>query len=330
MKHGVLQFFSWPNRRGELPQVYQRALERIKIMDQTGFDAVWLAEHHFSTYSVCPSVHIMGMHVADITQNIRIGTAVSLAAFYHPLRLAEEVAFLDQLSGGRVNWGAGRGFDRTEMQVFDVEHADSYPKFHENVEIVLKAWEDGPLTYHGQYHQFDEVEVLPKPYQNPVPVWIACSSDKAIQWSGQKGFSVLMDPHSSHAEIKRKFDLYQSELKANNHEVVGRDIPMARLLAIADTDEAAEQIAYNGSQWMFGSYFNAGQGSTQTASKTGTDPQQRLDEYVSGSVIHGCPERVADILTELEETLPLNYLMTAPLSNRTFIQFVDEVLPRIN
>ena len=324
MKHGVLQFFSWPNRRGELPQVYQRALERIKIMDQTGFDAVWLAEHHFSTYSVCPSVHIMGMHVADITQNIRIGTAVSLAAFYHPLRLAEEVAFLDQLSEGRINWGAGRGFDRTEMQVFDVEHEDSYPKFHENVEIVLKAWEEGPLTYHGKYHQFDEVEVLPKPYQNPIPVWIACSSDKAIEWAGKHGFSILMDPHSSHADIKRKYELHQQELRASNHQADGQDIPMARLLAIADTDEAAQQIAYNGSQWMFGSYFGQGQGLTEK------DSQQRLDEYVSGSVIHGCPERVADTLVELEETLPLNYLMTAPLSNRTFIHFVDEVLPRIN
>lgn len=104
MKFSVLQFFSWPERRVELSTVYQRALERVQIMDQTGFDAVWLAEHHFSTYSVCPSVHLMGMHIAGLTKNIRIGMGVSLAAFYHPLRLAEEVALLDNLSGGRVNW----------------------------------------------------------------------------------------------------------------------------------------------------------------------------------------------------------------------------------
>ena len=94
MKFGVLQFFSWPERRVALTEVYRRAIERIEIMDKGGYDAVWLAEHHFSTYSVCPSVHIMGMHVADRTENIRIGTGVSLAAFYHPLRLAEEVALL--------------------------------------------------------------------------------------------------------------------------------------------------------------------------------------------------------------------------------------------
>ena len=112
MKFAVLQFFSWPERRIPLAQVYERALDRIRIMDTAGYDAVWLAEHHFSTYSVCPSIHIMGMHVANMTRNVRIGTGVSLAAFYHPLRLAEEVALLDNLSGGRVNWGAGRGFDK--------------------------------------------------------------------------------------------------------------------------------------------------------------------------------------------------------------------------
>jgi len=117
MKFGVLQFFSWPERRVSLPTVYERALQRIEIMDNAGFDAVWLAEHHFTGYSVCPSVHMMGVHVANHTKRLRIGMAVSLAAFYHPLRLAEEVALLDMLSGGRVNWGAGRGFDPVEFAV---------------------------------------------------------------------------------------------------------------------------------------------------------------------------------------------------------------------
>src|SRR5947207_3300729 len=108
VKIGVLQFFSWPERRVELSQVYARALQRIEIMDRTGYDAVWLAEHHFSSFSVCPSVHMMGVLAAARTTRLRIGTGVSLAPFYHPLRLAEEVALLDQVSGGRVNWGAGR------------------------------------------------------------------------------------------------------------------------------------------------------------------------------------------------------------------------------
>ena len=92
MKVGVLQFFGWRDRSVALEDIYARAMERIEIMDQTGYDAVWLAEHHFSSYSVCPSVHLMGMQVAARTKNLRIGTAVTLAAFYHPLRIAEEIA----------------------------------------------------------------------------------------------------------------------------------------------------------------------------------------------------------------------------------------------
>ena len=95
MKVGVLQFFSWPERRVTLETVYDRAFERIDVMDRSGFDAVWLAEHHFTGYSVCPSVHVMATHVAARTRNLRIGTAVSLAAFYHPLRLAEEIAIIE-------------------------------------------------------------------------------------------------------------------------------------------------------------------------------------------------------------------------------------------
>src|SRR6058998_277084 len=151
MKVGVLQFFSWPERRVALETVYERALQRIEVMDRTGYDAVWLAEHHFHSFSVCPSVHMMGVHVAARTRRLRIGTAVSLAAFYHPLRLAEEVALLDVLSGGRVNWGAGRGFDRTEFKAFDVPVAESSDRFRECVEIVLAAWRGDRVSYHGRF-----------------------------------------------------------------------------------------------------------------------------------------------------------------------------------
>src|SRR5712664_3540894 len=163
MKFGVLQFFSWPERRVPLPTVYERALQRIAIMDKTGYDAVWLAEHHFTSYSVCPSVHLMGMHVAGQTQHLRIGTGISLAAFYHPLRLAEEVAFLDVLTGGRVNWGAGRGFDPIEFKVFGVPVQESAKRFHEAVEIVRAAWTQERISWSGQFWNFENVEVLPKP-----------------------------------------------------------------------------------------------------------------------------------------------------------------------
>ncbi len=137
MKFGVLQFFSWPERRIPLPEVYARALQRIDVMDKTGYDAVWLAEHHFNTFSVCPSVHVMGAHVAARTQTLRIGTAVTLAAMYQPLRIAEEIALIDVLSGGRVNWGAGRGFDATEFRAFGVPGANIFNNRTEKSQPII-------------------------------------------------------------------------------------------------------------------------------------------------------------------------------------------------
>jgi alkanesulfonate monooxygenase SsuD/methylene tetrahydromethanopterin reductase-like flavin-dependent oxidoreductase (luciferase family) len=182
MKVGVLQFFSWPGRHGPLQDVYARALERIEIMDKGGFDAVWLAEHHFTTFSVCPSVHMLGTLAAARTRRLRIGTAVSLAALYQPLRLAEEVALLDMLSGGRVNWGAGRGFSHAEFHAFGVPPEESAERFREAVEIVLAAWTKERMSYKGKYFSYDDIEVMPKPLQAPhPPTWMAATSAAAFR-----------------------------------------------------------------------------------------------------------------------------------------------------
>src|SRR5271155_1984520 len=169
MKFAVLQFFSWPERRVDLATVYARALERIEIMDRTGYDAVWLAEHHFSSFSVCPSVHMVGVLAAARTRRLRIGTGVSLAPFYHPLRLAEEVALLDMLSGGRVNWGTGRGFSLGAFTAFGIPPTGTASRSRETVEMVLRPWAEERLTYKGGRSQFDAGEVLPKPLQQPHP-----------------------------------------------------------------------------------------------------------------------------------------------------------------
>ena len=322
MKFGVLQFFSWPQRRIPLPEVYQRALERIKLMDQTGYDAVWLAEHHFSTYSVCPSVHVMGMHVADITKNLRIGTGVSLAGFYHPLRLAEEVALLDQLSGGRVNWGAGRGFDPTEFKAFGVSPDESYDRFREHVEIVLKAWTNDRFSYNGVFNQYEDIEVLPKPLQDPMPYWIATSSLGAIEWAAEHGHPILMSPHSSHETITDHLNRYR-ELLSSHDNWHDKDTPIARLVAIGRSEHEAEAVARSGAQWMFGSYFQSRKGGNEV------DPEERLAAYVSSNIVYGTSDQVVDKLIELEETIPLEYMLAAPLSHRSFELLTHEVLPQL-
>ncbi len=329
MKFAVLQFFSWPERRVDLATVYARALDRIEIMDRGGYDAVWLAEHHFSSFSVCPSVHMMGVLAAARTRRLRIGTGVSLAPFYHPLRLAEEVALLDQLSGGRVNWGAGRGFARVEFEAFGVPPAESASRFRETVEIVLKAWTEERLNFAGEHFRFADVEVLPKPAQRPhPPVWLAASSEAAIGWAAGRGFSILMDPHSSAAEIGRKRRSYAEQLAAAGFSLAGRDIPVARLVALGGTAGEAAAVAESGARWIVQSYLGARHRPVlqQNFTPAEVDP---VRHYLDEVILHGTPDAMVDQILRLREEIGLDYLLCAPLSHQSFMLLTEEVLPRL-
>jgi len=278
MKLGVLQFFSWPERRVDLATVYARALERIEIMDSTGYDAVWLAEHHFSSFSVCPSVHMVGTLAAARTKRLRIGTA---------------------------------------------------SRFRETVEIVLRAWTDERLNFTGRHFHFEDVEVLPKPAQLPhPPVWMAASSEGAIDWAAGRGFSILMDPHSSSPEIGAKRRRYAEKLKAAGFSEADRDIPVARLVAIADNAGKAMDVARSGAEWILNSYLGAQHRPVIQESFTpaGVDPIQR---YLDEVVLHGTPDKVGDEILRLREEISLDYLLCAPLSHHSFMLLTEKVMPRL-
>jgi alkanesulfonate monooxygenase SsuD/methylene tetrahydromethanopterin reductase-like flavin-dependent oxidoreductase (luciferase family) len=322
MKFGVLQFFSWPNRRGTLSTVYERALQRIEIMDRSGYDAVWITEHHFNDYSVCPSIPVMGSFVAARTKNLHIATGVTLAGFYHPLRLAEEVALLDILSGGRVYWGAGRGFDPREFATFGMTADESYPRFRESVEIVMAAWRNPHITWRGKYFSFDDIEVLPKPLQQPhPPMWVAAYSPTAIEWAAEQGYSIMLDPHSPSSMIGEKMQTWRKLLAGHGHEVDGRVIPTVRLVAIADTDSKAVEVAREGAKWLLRTYVNP----------TGErgDSASMLQRYVDSMVINGTHERVVGQIAQLRDEIGLDYMIAAPLSHETFLSFTDHVLPKL-
>ncbi len=322
MKFGVLQFFSWPDRRVPLPTVYERALQRIDIMDRSGYDAVWITEHHFNDYSVCPSIPVMGAFAAARTRRLHIATGVTLAAFYHPLRLAEEVALLDILSGGRVYWGAGRGFDPFEFKTFGMTADESYPRFREAVEIVMSAWRSRRVTYHGRYFSFENVEVLPKPLQQPhPPMWVAAYSPTAVEWAAERGYSIMLDPHSPVPAIKEKMETWRKLLASHGHNVAGRVIPTVRLVAIAQSDSKAAEVAREGAKWILQSYVNP--------SGDRGDSEVMVQRYVDSMVIHGTAERVADKVAQLHDEIGLNYMITAPLSHETFLSFTEQVVPKL-
>jgi alkanesulfonate monooxygenase SsuD/methylene tetrahydromethanopterin reductase-like flavin-dependent oxidoreductase (luciferase family) len=140
-----------------------------------------------------------------------------------------------------------------------------------------------------------------------------------------------MDPHASHADIATKRALYQRELEAAGHSMAGRVIPMARNIALGNTQAEAEEVARQGAKFMFGSYLQPGIGAAKTVPAGSLDPSAAagdpVEKYVSDVVICGTPEKVIDDLERLRETLPLDYLMCTPLSHGSFELFTDKVLP---
>lgn len=333
MKVGLLQFFSWTGRV-PVSTVYQRAMDRVAIMEDSEYDCIWLAEHHFTTYSVCPSVTLMGTYIAANTKRLRIGTAVTLNAYYHPLRLAEELSMLDVFSQGRLNWGSGRGFDPTEFALFNVTRDDVYERFRETADIVQKAWKNERFSHHGRYYNYDNVLVLPRPFQDPhPPVYIAASSPDSIRSAAAEGYTIMMDPHSSNGEIQYKRGLYQDVMEANGHVVGDRDIPIVRYVALAETHEEAVAVARHSSSWTVGAYINPNKsGARPREVIPGHEPDPDMDpveRYLHDVAIVGTASEVVDRLKQLETEIPMNYLMLAPMSQDTFLRFTKDVLPKL-
>jgi len=192
---------------------------------------------------------------------------------------------------------------------------------------VLKAWSNDKLSYQGKFFSYENVEVLPKPLQQPhPPVWMAASSLAAIEWAASKGFSILMDPHSARRDLIHKRRHYAATLKAAGHSEMGRVIPMARLIAIDETAEKARAVARRAAEWTVASYIGASHHRQEVRTFDGKDP---IDFYVDDVVLHGTAERVVDEIAELEAEAGMTYLMAAPLSRRSFALLTDKVLPRV-
>jgi alkanesulfonate monooxygenase SsuD/methylene tetrahydromethanopterin reductase-like flavin-dependent oxidoreductase (luciferase family) len=199
---------------------------------------------------------------------------------------------------------------------------------------VLKAWSNERLTHQGRYYNFVNVEVLPKPRQKPhPPVWLAASSEEAIRRAAAKGFTIMMDPHASHREIARKRELYRAGLEAAGWSIAGREIPVARFVAIANTQREAEEVARRGARWVVGSYAHPQnddssklKASEPNLAAVHADP---ADRYLNGVIVYGTPEAVTDQLIRLREEMFLDYLLCAPLSHESFTLFTDKVLPRL-
>src|SRR5712692_9126610 len=230
MKFGILYNTDYYPAAHQSPSnYYAQLLEQTELAEKLGFDAVWFGEHHYSGYSF-GSPSVMAMAAAARTKRIRLGTGVSLIPLNHPIRLAEEYAMLDVLSGGRLEYGIGRGFLKYSHDIFGINEDENHARYHEGTDIIVKAWtSDGPFSYEGRFWRLNDYSFFPKPLQKPHPPIYASAvlTPESAIWAGRNGFHLstgLFLP--AREKVKGIIDLYRKTLVESGfnpaqHEVSG-------------------------------------------------------------------------------------------------------------
>ena len=240
MKFGITNLFADTGNKTQ-KQVFEETIAEVELAEELGFDSIWLAEHHLSPYGMLGSPLTFAAALSQRTTTIRLGTAVLVLPFYHPIRLAEDVAVVDNLSNGRLDIGWGRGYQPSEFRGMGVAMDEAKDRAEECVEIMKLAWTEERFTFHGKFHSFEDISVFPKPVQRPhPPLWRAATSLPTFETAGREGEPILTSPSfTSLAAIKSQFDTYAASLAENGHDSSGFDLPlMQRVYVGADADDA--------------------------------------------------------------------------------------------
>ncbi len=199
---------------------YAEMLDLIALADELGFDVAWLAELHFGGAFSLLSNPLMAIPViAARTRRIRIGTAVTLLPLHHPLACAEQAAIADILSGGRLEFGVGRGSIPSQFHGFRVPLAENRARFDEALDIIRLAWTEERFSYHGSFYDVEELAVVPKPVQRPhPPIRVAVHSAESFAHIGERGLPIYSGTTTTPLpQLREYMALYREQLAAGGH-----------------------------------------------------------------------------------------------------------------
>ena len=289
---------------------FDESLAQMKAAEELGLDAVWLAEIHFQKdRSVLSSPLIVAAALAACTRRIKIGIAVQVLPLSHPLRLAEDVATVDHLSKGRLEFGIGRSGLPGHYQGFNIPYSESRERFLETLEILTKAWTQDRFSHEGKYFQFRDVCAMPKPYQTPhPPIRMAATTEETYPLVGRMGLPIFVAPRTiSISDLKRFIVGYHEGWAAAGHAGRG-DIAVSMPVYVAEGERQAREEAEASTMHFFRAISEA-----LKKSETRQASAQRLGEISYEDVlreqaIYGSPEAVADRLLALREELRFSSL----------------------
>ena len=198
--------------------VYDSALTQMLAAESLGYQSVWIAEHHFNDYGLCPTPPVLASFVAARSSVLRVGMGVSLLPLHHPVDLAEQLAVLDVVSDGRLDVGIGRGGTLQDYQTFQSDRADSRARVEEGIAIMRACWSGEPFDFKGRFHSADRLHVRPRPVQQPhPPLFIATNSEDSVLSAARLGMPTLSSFFVPLAELQSRHRLYRETALASGH-----------------------------------------------------------------------------------------------------------------
>ncbi len=230
----------YPNNTRSAEQFIREIYDQTLWAEEIGLHSAWIGEHHFNLLGVNACPNILLAQLAGATKRIRLAPAVVLLPVHHPLHVAEEWATLDLLSGGRVDFAAGRGYDAKEYGPFQAPFARSAELFAEGMEILWRAWtETGKWSHAGQFYNFADIEVRPRPLQQPLRPYVACFSRPSMELAAQHDWNIIYAPFAAamvYGSLADAVRVYR-EACEQKHRRPARRAMCSYFIHIADTPE---------------------------------------------------------------------------------------------
>src|SRR5438132_10515098 len=200
MKFALFHHIPWPDGFDH-PRVLREAVEQVQQAEALGYDAAWLAEHHFSRYGLGSASMVLATHLAARTKRIRIGTGIVIASIRNPVLQAEEAATLDILSEGRLDLGLGAG-GSVDLLGFHLDPEESRQRFQELVDMLLGFWTNRVYSHAGTFFQAENLTVVPRPLQQPPPpLFAAVRNPASVEFAASRGLTLMTSVLPAHDEV---------------------------------------------------------------------------------------------------------------------------------
>ncbi|MGI9553617.1 MAG: LLM class flavin-dependent oxidoreductase [Thermodesulfobacteriota bacterium] len=311
MKFGV-GLFSMQTHKN-LPGVthmdlYKNTLENVKLAENAGFYSSWLSEHHFLEDGYCSSPLTTASAMAAVTNKIRIGTGIIILPLHNPVRIAEDAATVDNISGGRFDLGLAIGYRKEEFDGFNIPIKERPSRIEEGIEIINKSWSDETFSYKGKRYEFEDINVTPKPVQKPLPIYIGAFEEPAIRRAGKLGYPLMIGPGRTTPMIKDTIKWYNESATEAGHNPDDIEHILLRETYLADDQNKAIE---GGTEYiinMYKFYFTLGVKILIRGEQVKSIDDPLFEYLAEDRFMIGTPEDCVDEINKYKEETGINYI----------------------